>query len=62
MRIRTITQESNCKIPRKIITMEFPLGKVASPRPATLLKKHSILFTVVESRQYETMHVLDSNI
>ena len=55
MRIRTITQESNCKIPRKIITMEFPLGKVASPRPATLLKKHSILFTVVESRQYERL-------
>ena len=52
MRIRTITQESNCKIPRKIITMEFPLGKVA-----TLLKKHSILFTVVESRQYERLYM-----
>ena len=55
MCIMTITQESNCKIPRKITTMEFPFGKVASPRPATLLKKHSILFTAVESRQYERL-------
>ena len=57
MRIRAITQESNCKIPRKIATTEFPFGKVASPRPTTLLRKDSILL-----RMQETMHVLDSNI
>ena len=57
MCIRAITQESNCKIPRKIATTEFSFGKVASPRPATLLRKDSILL-----RMQETMHVLDSNI